>query len=117
MVRVLLVEDEALVRMMICEDLTDHGHVVVTACTGDDAVEILQTNVAFDLIVTDIRMPGSVDGWKLGELVRTLIPKVKIIYATGYTDAMPVLGPDERILTKPFVYADVVRLITELTET
>lgn len=114
MARVLLAEDEALVRAMICDDLTDHGHAVTAAGTGDEAMAILRADTDFDLILTDIRMPGSIDGWALGATARDLIPGLKIIYATGYSDAMPRLLPNERMLHKPFIYADVERLIAEL---
>ncbi len=114
MARVLLAEDEALVRTMIYEDLTDHGHAVIEARTGDEAVAILKLDSDFDLILTDIRMPGSIDGWTLGATARDLIPGLRIIYATGYSDAMPSLLANERVLHKPFIYADVERLIADL---
>ena len=63
--RVLLVEDELLVREVAAEDLGEAGFDVTPASDGDEALAILREGTDFDLLFTDIRMPGATDGWDL----------------------------------------------------
>ena len=102
MAKVLLVEDEMLVRELAFEDLSDAGHDVTTAGSGDEALTLLRGGAAFDVLFTDIRMPGEVDGWQLASEAKELIPGLKVIYATGLNDETGQLQPDERMLTKPY---------------
>ena len=102
MAKVLLVEDEMLVRELAYEDLSDAGHDVTTAGTGDEALALLRDGAAFDVLFTDIRMPGDVDGWQLALEARQLIPGLKVIYATGLNDDTGRMQPGERMLTKPY---------------
>ena len=100
MTRILLAEDEALVRELIIEDLNDAGFEVVAARDGEEALQILREDSNFDVLFTDIRMPGSVDGWQLAEHGRQLIPGLRVIYSTGLGDR--AIGPTDRFLTKPY---------------
>ena len=63
MAKVLLVEDEMLVRELAYEDLSDAGHEVIAAGTGDEALALLRDGRPFDVLCTEIRMPGAIDGW------------------------------------------------------
>lgn len=102
MARILLVEDEMLVRELALEDLTDAGHEVTAAGTGDEALEILRRNGEFEVLFTDIRLPGVVDGWDLAAEGKRLNPKLKVIYATGLNDDTGRVAPDEKMLAKPY---------------
>jgi len=102
MAKVLLVEDEMLVRELAYEDLSDAGHAVTTAGSGDDALALLRDGAPFDVLFTDIRMPGEIDGWQLAREAKQLIPALKVIFATGLNDDTGRLQPDERLLTKPY---------------
>jgi CheY-like chemotaxis protein len=108
MAKILLVEDEMLVRELALEDLTDAGHEVTAAGTGDEALAILQKDPRYDVLFTDIRMPGDVDGWQLAEHARQLAPAIRIIYATGLNDDAGQVRPDERMLTKPYRRNDLL---------
>ena len=66
---VLVVEDEVLVRLMICEELRERGLRVIEAVTADQAAEVLQSSTEVDLIVSDIKMPGRLDGLALARHV------------------------------------------------
>jgi CheY-like chemotaxis protein len=66
------------------------------------------------LLLTDIRMPGEVDGWALGRHARQLNPSLRIIYATGYTDGGNELGQHERSISKPFRHQEILALIDDL---
>lgn len=102
MAKVLLVEDEMLVRELAFEDLTDAGHDVTAAGSGDEALAILRQDQAFDVLFTDIRMPGEIDGWQLADEARELIPTLKIIFATGLNDDAGWKRPEDRMLAKPY---------------
>lgn len=113
MARILIVDDEPLIRAMLQDELLDAGHEVAEAASGDEAVSILG-NAAFDLVVTDIRMPGAIDGWGLGELATRANPDVRLIYITGYCDTVKDLRPNERFLAKPFLVPELVALFDGL---
>jgi len=102
MAKVLLVEDEMLVRELAYEDLSDAGHEVTTAGSGDEALALLRDGAAFDVLFTDIRMPGEIDGWQLAHEAKQLVPGLKVVYATGLNDDTGRMQPDERMLTKPY---------------
>lgn len=107
-------EDEMLIRELIAEDLADAGFAVTTYATADDAAAALNADAAVDLLFTDVRMPGSIDGWELGRRARALRPGLKVIYATGYSDGDPSLGPDERKLLKPYRYDSLLDVLRSL---
>ena len=112
--RVLLVEDELLVRELACEDLADAGFEVTPANDGDEALEILRGGATFDLLFTDIRMPGAIDGWDLAREARTMMPDLKVIYATGLGDAGDELLDGERYVRKPYNLKDLREVLGEL---
>ena len=109
---ILLVEDEWLIRTMVAEELMEGGFRVREAADGDRAaVLIVQDPAAYTLLVTDIHMPGSLDGIGVARLVRAVRPDLPVIYTTGRPDALnhlQPLGPGEVLLRKPFALADLV---------
>jgi CheY-like chemotaxis protein len=80
---ILIVEDEALVRMLLVDVLEDAGFEILSACNADDAIKILESRADIGVIVTDINMPGSMDGLKLAAAVRDRWPPVRIIITTA----------------------------------
>src|SRR5690242_16755322 len=112
--RALLVEDELLVREVAAEDLGEAGFEVTPASDGDEALAILGGDSAFDLLFTDIRMPGSIDGWQLAREAKQLIPGLKVIYATGLGDAGEGLGQGECYVRKPYNLKDLRQALTTL---
>jgi CheY-like chemotaxis protein len=103
-----------LIRELAAEDLEDAGYEVVTMATGDQALAVLEAGGVFDLLFTDIRMPGKVDGLELARRAKELLPDLPIIYATGYDDPQIELSPRERCIRKPYVFDEVLRLIALL---
>lgn len=114
MARILLVEDEMLLRELALDDLTDAGFDVVAATDADEALAILQDDRRFDLLFTDIRMPGEMDGWELAAEGRRLIPGLKVLYATGLGNDGRRLGEGERLVSKPYRNETLVALLAEL---
>jgi CheY-like chemotaxis protein len=114
MTAVLLVEDELLVRELASEDLGDAGFEVTVANDGDEALGYLRDGGRFDLLFTDIRMPGETDGWQLAHEARQLLPEIRVIYATGLGDAADGLADGERYVRKPYSLGDLREALTQL---
>lgn len=83
-IQILVVEDEPLIRMALADHLTDHGFHVSEASNADEAIVILERNLDISFVITDIDMPGSMDGLKLAAAVRDRWPPVKIIVVSGH---------------------------------
>src|SRR5258708_20706549 len=76
---ILLVEDDILERLTTAEELRGAGFAVVEAVNADEALKILQTSAQIDLVITDVRMPGSVDGVGLAVAMRSNWPRFKVM--------------------------------------
>ena len=113
--RVLVVEDEPLVRRLAASMLEDAGYAVIQAEGPDQALRALETRSEIHLLFTDIQMPGELDGLELARLVRRRWPRVRLLVTSG---AMPVenvsLPSGGRFLPKPYHAADVLRCVGEL---
>lgn len=110
--RILLVEDEPLLRELAHDDLTDAGHAVTSAADADAALNALHA-AEFDLLVTDIRMPGAIDGWELARLARARLPHLGVVYISGYSPETIAPVPGGRFLKKPYRWDDLLRMISE----
>jgi CheY-like chemotaxis protein len=112
---VLVVEDEPLVKASIVLELEDAGFEVVTADNGDEACYILPKMRRIDLLLTDIRMPGKVNGWALADMARCRRPKLPVIYTSGYTPQHGKEVEDSLFLSKPYRAGEILRAIEKLT--
>lgn len=88
MTRVLLAEDEGEIRSMLAEVLSSAGYEVVEADSGDAAAALMDYPDVFDVLVTDIHMPGQLNGLDLGRRFRARYARNPILYVTGRPDAM-----------------------------
>jgi len=82
--RILVVDDEPLVRRLIADDLVAEGHDVLEAGDADDAIRSVLANEPVQLVVTDVRMPGSMDGFGLARWLRARQPAPKILVISGF---------------------------------
>ena len=101
----LLVEDEADIRSVLVEVLVDAGHEVVEAETGDSAALLLDKSASFDMLVTDINMPGFLDGIGLAKRFRSCHATRPILFVTGRPDALrqvPLRLNRDAALIKPY---------------
>ena len=98
--RVLVVDDEDMVREIVIWALEDLGFEVVGASSGDQAVDVMD-QIAIDLLLTDIRMPGRLDGWTLAEKARDAIPDLPIIYVSGFSHEPPRMARGSVFVQKP----------------
>lgn len=112
--RILLAEDEPLLRELTAEDLRDSGHSVACAENGDVAMKVLEQE-SFDLLLTDIRMPGKLDGWELARTARARWPGIKVVYLSGYSPDVQQPVPGGRFLKKPCRLEELLRVLDELT--
>jgi two-component system, response regulator PdtaR len=104
---VLVVEDEAIIRDMVAEELEDAGFTVVIAVNADHAISILENRLDIHLVFTDIDMPGSMDGLKLAAAIRDRWPPIHIIITTG--KARPLEIPANALfIPKPYLGNNVV---------
>ena len=115
--RVLLVEDEFLVRLTLAEALADEGFDVLEAVSGDEALPLIETDDRIVLLLTDIQLPGKLNGLNLVRLARRLRPDLPVIYMTGRPDTMAGLTVAERdvFIAKPYVPSEVTAAVRRLT--
>ncbi len=104
--RVLVVEDEALLRDVIVEELRDNGYLVEEAETGEQAVELIGSG-AFDALFTDIRLPGSIDGWEVARVFRARFKTAPVFYATAFSSTREDVDRS-MFFRKPFKLPQVV---------
>jgi len=100
----LIVEDEAILLMLVAETLRDAGYQVYEARDGNAAVDILQAHSEIDIMISDIRMPG-MNGYEVTNTALALRPGLKVVLMTGYTEeAIPqnIANAGIRMLYKPF---------------
>jgi len=109
---VLIVEDEFLVRMTASDALRDAGYHVLEAMSGDEAVEILASGVSVDLIFSDVRMPGSLDGLGLLGHVQAAFPGLPFIMTSGHLQpGLADVDRASRFLAKPYRLEQVFQMI------
>ncbi len=103
---VLLVEDEPNVRMAVSDVLTDLGYAVLEAESGRAGLIIADSGVRIDLLLTDVGLPGGMNGRQLADAARQRRPDLKVLFITGYADAMAVgnghMEQGMQVMTKPF---------------
>ena len=99
---VLLVEDEVLVRMMLADQLREAGCRVVEASDADEALLLLRQNlIRPGVVISDIRMPGSMDGLGLARVIRSECPELKFILISAHHTSLE--GPDyDAFFPKPY---------------
>jgi CheY-like chemotaxis protein len=110
---VLIVEDEALIRMSTADYLLHCGYRVIEANNADEAVAIL-TEAHADVVFTDVNMPGSRDGVGLAQWVHRERPQVKVIVTSGVVRASEEADKDGPLLQKPYANEELEERIRRL---
>ncbi|HEX8375996.1 MAG TPA: PAS domain-containing protein, partial [Geminicoccaceae bacterium] len=103
---VLVVDDEPTVRMLLTDILADLGYTAIEAGDSATGLKLLQSDVRIDLLVTDVGLPGGMNGRQMADAARSVRPDLKVLFITGYAENA-VLGngdlePGMQVLTKPF---------------
>jgi signal transduction histidine kinase/CHASE3 domain sensor protein/ActR/RegA family two-component response regulator len=112
---ILVVEDDALVREFVTAQLRSLGYTTVTATDGTAALAHVETGAAFDLLFTDVIMPGGINGRQLADQVAKQRPSAKVLYTSGYTENAIVhhgrLDAGVLLLAKPYRKSDLARMV------
>jgi CheY-like chemotaxis protein len=118
---VLVVDDDATVRMLIVEVLTENHYHLLEAGDGPSALRILEArHQRIDMMVTDVGLPGGMNGRQLADAARQLRPELKILFITGYAENAVVgnghLEPGMAVLAKPFAMSSFANKVREILE-
>ncbi len=115
---VLVVDDEPTVRMLVIEVLEELGYRSLEAIDGATALKVLDSDARIDLLVTDVGLPGGMNGRQVADMGRHLRPGLKVLFITGYAENAAIgnghLDPGMEVLTKPFAMDDLAARIREL---
>jgi PAS domain S-box-containing protein len=117
---VLVIDDEPTIRMLIVEILQEAGYAVIEASDGPAGLRVLQSAGKIDLLITDVGLPGGLNGRQVADAARVLRPDLKVLFITGYAENAAIgnglLEKGMRVVTKPFAMDDLARKIRELIE-
>jgi len=115
---VLVVDDEPSVRILVHEVLAELGYTVLEAENGASGLKILQSRRRVDLLITDVGLPGGMNGRQLADAALVTRPDLKILFITGYAENAVIgeghLKPGMHVLTKPFPMETLGRRISEI---
>ncbi|WP_338663750.1 PAS domain-containing protein [Pararoseomonas sp. SCSIO 73927] len=103
---VLVVDDEPTVRMLVMEVLEELGYAALEASDGGSALKVLRSTARLDLLITDVGLPGGMNGRQVADAARELRPGLRVLFITGYAENAAIgnghLAPGMHVLTKPF---------------
>ncbi len=117
---VLVVDDEAILRMLMVDVLQENGYRAIEAIDGASALKILESDVRVDLLITDVGLPGGMNGRQVADSARRVRPDLKVLFITGYAENAVVgnghLAPGMEIVAKPFEIAAFGQKVRDLIE-
>ncbi len=117
---VLVIDDEPTVRMLIVEVLEDAGYFALEAEDGPSGLRILQSDARVDLLITDVGLPGGMNGRQVADAARITRPGLKVLFVTGYAENAAVgnglLEPGMQVITKPFAMTALGNKVREMIE-
>jgi len=115
---VLIVDDEPSVRMLVTEVLSDLGFAAIEATDSAAGLKVLQSDARIDLLVTDVGLPGGMNGRQMADAGLELRPGLQVLFITGYAENSLIgnghLKPGMQVLTKPFAVETLATRIKEL---
>jgi PAS domain S-box-containing protein len=116
---VLVVDDEPTVRMLVAEILEELGYMAIEAADGAAGLRVLQSDARIDLLVTDVGLPGGMNGRQMADAARVARPGLRVLFITGYAENAVLshghLEPGMHVMTKPFAMEALASRIKELT--
>lgn len=116
---VMLVDDEATIRLLVGEVLGDLGYSTLEFSDGHSALQALQGEASIDLLISDVGMPGGMNGHQLVSAARRLRPELKVLFITGYAEHSvigDVFDPSTRVLTKPFGFDVLAQRVADMLD-
>lgn len=117
---VLVVDDEPTIRMLIVEVLEEAGYATLEADDAPSALRILESGARISLLVSDVGLPGGMNGRQLADAARVSRPDLKVLFVTGYAENAAVgnglLDSGMEVITKPFMVSDLAMKIADMLE-
>jgi PAS domain S-box-containing protein len=117
---VLVIDDDPIVRMLMVEVMREAGYAVLDAGDGVAALRILQSDRRIDLLITDVGLPGGMNGRQVADAARTWRPALKVLFVTGYAENAAIgngqLDEGMRVITKPFAVGALENKVREMIE-
>jgi PAS domain S-box-containing protein len=117
---VLVIDDEPTVRMLLIDIIADLGYTALEAAESGAGLKILQSKACIDLMVTDVGLPGGMNGRQLADAGRVSRPSLKVLFITGYAETSALgdgqLQPGMAVLTKPFAVDALAERIRAMIE-
>jgi signal transduction histidine kinase len=116
---VLVVDDEPSVRMLVTDVLGELGYTAVEAADGAGGLRVLQSDARVDLLITDVGLPGGLNGRQLADAARVTRPDLRVLFITGFAENALLSGgqlePGMAVLTKPFAVDALATRVREMT--
>lgn len=112
--RVLLIEDDHLVRVSVAEFLENEALEVDAVSNAEDALVLLDSGQECDVLVTDINLGAGLDGLALADSVRSRYPAISVVFMSGRSEPPEGMSPRDRFLAKPFTARQMVSVIGQL---
>lgn len=113
--KVLVVEDEPIIRLGMVSSIEDAGYTVIEAASADEAIARLDRDSEVGVVVTDVDMPGSMDGIRLAHYVRNRWPPIQLLVISGKVGVLPGELPDgARFMSKPYQEPALLNIIETL---
>ncbi len=117
---VLVIDDEETIRELIRDVLEEAGYTVLEAFDGPSGLEVMQSRAVVDLLITDVGLPGGVNGRQVADAARLKRPDLKTLFITGFAESAAVssdqLGPGMEVITKPFAMSVLAQKVREMLD-
>jgi len=113
MASILFIEDEEDLRSLIRDSLTDEGHRVVVAAGGAEAIGLLASGT-YEVVISDVSMPGEVSGLDIAELIEARYPQIRVVLVSGHARAqLPSIPASTQFLPKPYRLSQLLALLPD----
>jgi CheY-like chemotaxis protein len=117
---ILVIEDEATIRLLVVEELAEAGYRVLSAEDAQSGMRLLQSDARIDLLLTDVGLPGGLNGRQVADAGRVSRPGLKVLFITGYAENATMgnglLEHGMQVITKPFDIAALARKVRVMIE-
>lgn len=115
---ILIVDDEPTVRLLLIDVLGELGYTLIEAADSMAGLKTLQSDMSIELLITDVGLPGGLNGRQLADAAREMRPELKTLFITGYAENAALenssLGLGREVLTKPFAIYDLMARVRRL---
>jgi CheY-like chemotaxis protein len=117
---VLVIDDEPILRMLITDVLQENGYQALEAKDGPSGLKIIESDARIDLLITDVGLPGGMNGRQVADAARKARPDLKVLFITGYAENAVLgngtLSPGMQVMTKPFEISAMAAKIRDMIE-